>query len=55
MEEIFKDLESSISLQKINIRGLFGKFDYDISLENPERVTILYGLKMGSEKLRFLK
>ena len=54
MEEIFTDLEGRISLQKINIKGLFGKFDYNISLENPEGVTILYGLN-GIGKTTILK
>ncbi|MHA1986144.1 MAG: hypothetical protein ACW98D_05830 [Promethearchaeota archaeon] len=54
MEEIFSKLEGRISLHKINIKGLFGKFDYDISLENPEGVTILYGLN-GIGKTTILK
>ena len=44
MEEFFKELEGGISLQLISIRDLFGKFDHDISFENPEGFTILYGL-----------
>jgi len=54
MEEIFKELEGGISLQQISIIGLFGKFDYDISFENPEGVTILYGLN-GIGKTTILK
>ncbi|MCP6718649.1 MAG: ATP-binding protein [Patescibacteria group bacterium] len=54
MEEIFKELEGKIILQEIHIKGLFNKFDYEISLENQEGVTILYGLN-GIGKTTILK
>ncbi len=44
MEQIIKEPYQKTILRKIKIEKLFNKFDYDISLENQELISILYGL-----------
>lgn len=54
MEENLNELKGRILLQEILIENLFDKFDYNLSIENQEGVTILYGLN-GIGKTTILK
>lgn len=54
MEENLNELKGRILLQEILIENLFDKFDYNLSMENQEGVTILYGLN-GIGKTTILK
>lgn len=53
MDEVLKKIEN-LSIEEIHIKGLFGKFDYEIPLKRIGNLAILYGLN-GIGKTTILK
>ncbi len=53
MDEVFKKIEN-LDIEEIHIKGLFGRFDYEIPLKSIGNLAILYGLN-GIGKTTILK